>query len=657
MPHILASVMVLLAAAVVVVVLCRMLRLPPILGYLVIGVVVGPYGLHWIPDNETTRFLGEFGIVFLLFSIGLEFSLGHMLAMRRAVFGLGFAQVVVTTLVGLAVFMFFIGRWQSGLVYAAAFAMSSTAIASKMLAERGELATRHGRDVMAILLFQDLAVVALLVVIPSLAHPGVEVASALGFAALKAVAVLVIIVFFGQKPVRAWFRLVARLRSPELFMLNLLLVSLGLATLTSFAGLSLELGAFLAGMLIAETEFRYEVEQDIAPFRDVLLGLFFVTVGMSLDPRIVAEHIGLVLVLLIVPVLVKIVLVTGLAQAFGSPRAEAIRTGLYVGQAGELALVMLTLATTHAIVDPVIGQIVLAAMVLSMLAAPLVIQYGDPLVRKLTANDWLARAAQITAIAATSMARRDHVIVCGYGRSGQNLVRLLEAEDIPFVALDNDPQRVREAAGNANVVYGDASRRETLFAAGLAKARAVVITFADTPLALKIMHAVQRERPELPIIVRTVDDSELDRLVRAGATEVVPEVLEGSLMLATHSLLVLGVPLNRVLARIRMIREQRYSLFRGFFRGATDAADSVESAQPRLHSVLLPEGAAAIGSTLASLALGDEVQVTGIRRRGAASVHPGPDWLFEPGDIVVLLGQPAALGRAETRLLQEGASG
>jgi CPA2 family monovalent cation:H+ antiporter-2 len=653
MPPILQSILVLLAAAVVVVIVCRTLRLPPILGYLVVGTAVGPYGLHWIPDNETTRFLGEFGIVFLLFSIGLEFSLPQLKAMRRAVFGLGLAQVAMTTIVAMAVFHFFYPSWQAGLVLGAAFAMSSTAIASKMLAERGELGMPHGRNVMAILLFQDLAVVALLVVIPTLAHPDKETVSVLALAALKAAVVLAIILFFGQDPMRAWFRVVARLRSRELFMLNLLLIALGLASLTALAGLSLELGAFLAGMLIAETEFRYEVEEDIAPFRDVLLGLFFVTVGMSLDLRVVGNHLGTVLLLLIVPVVLKIVLVTGLAQLFGASRASALRTGFYIAQAGELALVMLTLASANAILDATTAQVVLAAMVLSMLAAPLVIQWSEPLIRKLTANDWLARAAQITQIAASTMARQDHVIVCGYGRSGQNLVRLLEAEDIAFLALDNDPQRVREAAGSGNIVYGDSSRRETLVAAGLMRARAVVITFADTPLALKILHQVQRERPELPVIVRTVDDSELEKLLKAGATEVVPEVLEGSLMLATHSLLVLGVPLNKVLARIRAIREERYSLFRGFFRGATDAAEDADGIQPRLHSVMLPEGASAVGHELSEIDLGDLVEVTGIRRRGAASARPRGDWRFEAGDIVVLLGRPVELGRAEVRLLQE----
>ena len=299
-----------------------------------------------------------------------------------------------------------------------------------------------------------------------------------------------------------------------------------------------------------------------------------------------------------------------------------------------------------------LAQLVLAAMVLSMLAAPLVIHFAEPIVRKFTANDWLARAAQVTTIAARTMARQDHVIICGYGRSGQNLARLLEAEDIAFIALDSDPQRVREAAGDgSSVVYGDAGRKEALFAAGLARARAVVITFADTAVALKILHHVHQARPELPVVVRTLDDTELDRLLVAGAAEVVPEVLEGSLMLATHSLLLLGVPLNRVLKRIRAIREERYSLFRGFFHGASDAADAAENLQPRLHSVLLPGRARAIGQPLSALLLEGLVEITGVRRKGARSQLPGPEWVFEEGDVVVLLGRPENLAIAERRLL------
>ncbi|CAG0978026.1 Glutathione-regulated potassium-efflux system protein KefC [Burkholderiales bacterium] len=645
-------ILLLLASAVVVVVACRLVRLPPILGYLIVGALVGPHALSWVADDRATHYVAEFGIVFLLFSVGLEFSLPKLRAMRRAVFGLGFAQVAATTVLGAVALQVAGLGWQLGLVLGGALAMSSTAIVSKMLAERGELASPHGRDAMGILLFQDLAVVAFLIVIPSLNAEGAALAVALGLAALKAAAALGVVLYAGQRPMRWWFGVVARQRSRELFTLNLLLVTLGLAAITEVAGLSLELGAFLAGMLIAETEYRYQVEEDIAPFRDVLLGLFFVTVGMALDLAVVTANLGWVLALLVVLVAAKLALIVLLARAFGSPPATALRTGLILAQAGELALVMLALAAQNRILDGAVHQVVLAAMVVSMLAAPVMIQYIEPIVRRLTAGDWLARAAQLTAIATQSMARQEHVIVCGYGRSGQNLARLLDAEEIAYVALDNDPHRVREASGaGASVVYGDAGRRETLMAAGLAKARAVVVTFADVPLALKILHQVQTLRPDVPIVVRTVDDTELDRLLKAGATEVVPEVLEGSLMLASHSLLLLGVPLNRVLARIRAIREERYSLFRGFFHGATDAADAAENLQPRLKSVVIAERAAAIGRTLAELGIEGLVEVSGVRRRGVRSTRPTPDWRFESGDIVVLLGRPEDLAIAEGRLL------
>jgi CPA2 family monovalent cation:H+ antiporter-2 len=653
MPQTLQLILVLLGCAVVAVVICRLVRLPPILGYLIVGMAAGPNALAWVPDSAGVRSLAEFGIVFLMFSIGLEFSLPQLKTMRRAVFGLGLAQVTITTAFAMLVVHLVGFGWQVGFAMGGALAMSSTAIVSKMLSEKMELATPHGRDIMGILLFQDLAVVAFLIVIPALAKGGGDLVEDLSLAAFKAAVALSLILFFGQRPMRVWFHVVARQRSSELFMLNLLLITLGLAALTEIVGLSLALGAFLAGMLIAETEYRYQVEEDIKPFRDVLLGLFFVTVGMALDLTVVGQNILWVVALLVVPVLAKLVLVVILSRMFGATLGHSLRNGFYLAQAGEFALVLLALAREHQILSPTITQVVLAAMVLSMLLAPVLIQYAERIVRRLTANDWLARAAQITRIAATTMARQQHVIICGFGRSGQNLARLLEAEEIGYVALDADPERVRGAAGDGtSVVYGNASRKEALSAAGLAKARAVVITFADTAAALKILHHVHEVRPELPVIVRTVDDGELDRLLDAGAAEVVPEVLEGSLMLATHSLLHLGVPLNRVLSRIRAVRDERYSIFKGFFHGASDVADAADNLQPRLQSVHLTERAFARGKVLSMLKLDGLVEVTGVRRKGARAQRPGPDWMFEPGDVVVLLGRPANLALAEQRLLK-----
>ncbi len=653
MSHTLVLILLLLAAAVVAIVACRLVRLPPILGYLAVGIAVGPHAMGWVPDNADVRDLAEFGIVFLMFWIGLEFSLPQLKAMQRAVFGLGLAQVAITTVMAMVALHLFGYGWLAGFALGGALAMSSTAIVSKMLAERMELNSTHGSDVMGTLLFQDLAVVAFLIAVPTLAAGDTDLWRQLGIAAGKAAVALGVILVFGQRPMRAWFHVIARARSPELFMLNVLLVTLGLAALTELAGLSFALGAFLAGMLIAETEYRYQVEDDIKPFRDVLLGLFFVTVGMYLDLRIVGAHLGWVALLFLGPVLAKLILIVVLARIFGAPLGAALRTGFYLAQAGEFAIVLLALASDLGVIEPTLAQLVLAAMVLSMLAAPILIQFAEPLARRVTANDWLARAAQVTRIAARTMSRQEHVIICGFGRSGQNLARLLEKEEIAFIALENDPERVREAAADgSSVVYGDASRREALIAAGLPKARAVAVTFADTGAALKILHHVQQLRPEVPVIVRTLDDSELDRLMNAGATEVVPEVLEGSLMLASHSLLLAGVPLNRVLARIRAIREERYSLFRGFYHGVTDAADAADNLQPRLHSVLLTDRSAAVGRSLADFDFKGVVEVTGVRRRGARSAIPEPDHRFEAGDVVVLLGRPGNLVVAEQRLLR-----
>ena len=652
MSHVLELILLLLGAAVLAVTICRLLRLPSILGYLAVGIAIGPHAIALVPDSAGVRELAEFGIVFLMFSIGLEFSLPQLKAMGASVFGLGLAQVAITTAaatVGLRLLGF---GWLAGFTLGGALAMSSTAIVSKLLAERSELNSQHGRDVMGVLLFQDLSVVAFLIAEPTLAAGGSDLWRPMALAAGKAAIALGAIVLFGQAPMRAWFELVARLRSPELFMLNVLLVTLGLASLTALAGLSFALGAFLAGMLIAETEFRYEVEEDIKPFRDVLLGLFFVTVGMYLDLRVVGANLGWIALLLVGPVLAKLVLIVVLARLFGAPLGTALRTGFYLAQAGEFGIVMLALASDLLVLDPTLVQLILAAMVLSMLAAPLVIQFAEPLARRLTANDWLSRAAMVTEIAARTMTRREHVIICGFGRSGQNLARLLEREGISFIGLDSDADRVRDmATEGSSVVYGDAGRREALIAAGLPKARAVAVTFADTATALKILHHVQQVRPEVPVIVRTLDESDLDRLSKAGAAEVVPEVLEGSLMLASHSLLLLGVPLSRVLARIREIREERYSLFRGFYHGASDA-EADENLQPRLLSVMLSDRSAAIGRTLADLDFDGLVEVTGVRRRGERSAVPEPDLRFEPGDVVVLLGRPGNLAVAERRLMR-----
>jgi len=651
----LQSVLILLATAVLIVVVFRSLRLPPMLGYLIVGVAIGPHALAWIPDTQEARALAEIGVVFLMFSIGLEFSLPRLVTMRRIVFGLGAVQVVATLLIVWGVAAALGVEWRAGLILGGVLAMSSTAILAKMLAERLELNSPHGRQIIGVLLFQDLAVVPLLILVPALAAGTADLSGNLALALAKAVVVLSLMLFIGQQLMRGWFHLVARQKSAELFVLNVLLITLGLAYITEVAGLSLALGAFVAGALISETEYRYQVETDIRPFRDVLLGLFFVTIGMLLDLRVVFEQAQWVLLALAVLLALKALLIFGLSLAFGSDSAVALRTGLALATCGEFGFVLLARADSLGLVAGQTLQPVLAAMLLSMLAAPFLVERSESIARRWSRSDWMHRAMELHNIAVQSMATDQHVVICGYGRSGQNLARLLEKESIPFIALDLDPQRIREAAvAGESVVFGDAARREVLVAAGLLRAKALAVTYSDTASALRILSHVQELRPGLPVVVRTLDDTDIDQLKDAGAAEVVAEIMEGSLMLASTALMLLGVPLNRVLLRIRETREQRYSLFRGFFRGITDEADSEdESAQPRLHSVMVAPRSAAIGRTLGEIDLTRlNVEVTAVRRRNIRGIAPDPTTRIEEGDVLVLLGVEADLAAAEIKLLQ-----
>lgn len=648
-----------LLAAVIGVVVCRSLKLPPMLGYLSAGVLIGPHALALAQNSEAIRHLGEFGVVFLMFVIGLEFSLPKLRAMRKHVFGLGLLQVLLTMTLATAGALLIASQlppawrlgWQTALALSGALTMSSTAIVVKLMAERLELESEHGKRVMGVLLFQDLAVVPLLVLIPALGAPPEALAKAIGFATVKAILLIGVLLYGGPRIMRWWLTLVARRRSEELFILNVLLITLGLAWLTELAGLSLALGAFIAGMLVSETEYKHQVETDIRPFHDVLLGLFFITVGMSLDWHIVVDRWALVGVLLLIPLAFKLILVTVLARVLGATSGVSLRTGLYLAQAGEFGFVLLTLAQERSLLPPWLANPVLASMVLSMLATPFIVMYTNAIVRKLVASDWLQQSLQMTSIARKTINTAKHVIICGYGRCGQNLARILEREGIPYMALDLDPDRVRQAAAAGDsVVFGDAARLQALMAAGLARASAVVVTYLDVPGAMKVLANTRAHAPQVPVIVRTQDDHDLEKLQAAGATEVVPEAIEGSLMLASHALALVGVPMRRVIRVVQDQRDARYNLLRGYFHGADDDnADELD--HERLNTFTLTPGARAVGQTLARMALETlGVRVAGLRRHDGQPQEPTDETVLTDGDTLVLSGKPAALAVAIERL-------
>ena len=650
-----------LLAAVLGVVGCRYLRLPPVLGYLMVGVLIGPNALALAQDSEGVRYLAEFGVVFLMFVIGLEFSLPKLRTMGKLVFGLGTSQVLATIVVATLGSLLLAWAWPSGwsmgwqtaLALGGVMSMSSTAVVIKLTSERLELDSEHGKRVVGILLFQDLAVVPLLILIPALGSPGDEIAISIGLALLKATVLITLLLTGGQKIMHWWLTLVAKRKSEELFMLNLLLITLGLAWLTEHAGLSLALGAFVAGMLISETEFKHQVETDIRPFHDVLMGLFFITIGMMLDWRIVLERWPLVLLLICLPVLFKFVLIAGLTRLWGAPVGTSMRVGLYLAQAGEFGFVLLTLASQQNLIAPEMLNPILAAMVISMMATPFIIMYSDAAVTRVAGSDWLMQSVQMTTIAKKAISANQHVVICGYGRSGQNLARMLEAENIPYMALDLDPDRVRQAAAAGDsVVFGDAARLQALMAAGLARASAVVITYNETHSALKVLANTKEHAPQVPVIVRTVDDHDIERLLAAGASEVVPEAIEGSLMLASHALALVGVPMRRVIRQVQEQRNKRYNLLRGYFHGADD--DTVDELdQERLKTVALPVDAYAVDKTVAQLAFeGIDVIAISVRRRGQQLTGDWAQVALRADDTVVLSGTPACLARAEDRLLR-----
>ena len=657
----LALTLLYLLAAVLGVVTCRSLKLPPMLGYLAAGVLIGPHAMALAQNSEGVRHLGEFGVVFLMFAIGLEFSLPKLLAMRKQVFGLGLMQVLATmavVTVGGVALSHWVGGiwdmgWQTALALSGVLAMSSTAIVVKLMAERSELESEHGRRVMGILLFQDLAVVPLLILIPALSSSPDRLLTALGLALLKAAVLVGLLLTGGQRLMRWWLTQVARRKSDELFMLNLLLITLGLAWLTELAGLSLALGAFIAGVLVSETEYRHQVGTDIRPFHDVLLGLFFITIGMMLDWHILVDRWALVLALLAVPLLVKAVIILVLARLMGATTGVALRSGLFLAQAGEFGFVLLSLTQENGLVQPALMNPILAAMVLSMLATPFLIMYSNRIVMKLVASDWMQQSLQMTTIARKTINTSKHVIICGYGRCGQNLARMLEREGIPYMALDLDPDRVRQAAAAGDsVVYGDATRLQALMAAGLVRASAVVVTYIDVPAALKVLANTRSHAPQVPVVVRTQDDAHLDKLQDAGATEVVPEAIEGSLMLASHALALVGVPMRRVLRVVQDQRDARYNMLRGYFHGADDDTPN-ERDQERMSTVSLPPGAKALGSPLGDLALNAVgVRVVNLRRANGHQATAADDAVLQEGDTLVLSGHPTALALAEDKLLR-----
>jgi CPA2 family monovalent cation:H+ antiporter-2 len=554
----------LLTAVVIALAVARRFRLPAMLAYLVVGIALGPHGLAALEESHEVEAIAEFGVVFLMFSIGLEFSLQRLKTMRQLVFGFGFAQMAVTAGAVTAITLLAYDQgWRTGLVVGLAVAMSSTAIVAKMLSERFELHSRSGRQTMGVLLFQDIAVVPCLILLPALAQSADELPRSLGIALAQAIVVLTILVWIGQRWIRRLYDVVAHQRSEELFVLATLWLVVGLAYATGYAGLSLALGAFVGGMLISETIYRHQVEADIRPFRDILLGLFFVTVGMMLNLAFVFDNFHRLLLAVLLLVTGKGLVVFLIALSGKSPLDVALRTSAQLAQAGEFGLVLIGLGHELKLISSDVFQVTLAAMLISMFIAPFLIERAARLSGQMAHGNWAHKAKSIHDIAVASFGTEDHVIVCGYGRTGASIAEFLAAEKIPFLALDVDPQQLKRVVPTGGkLVFGSADRTEVLLAAGLARARALVVAYPDVHSAERVVRKVRESRPDMPIVVRVPDETGVVQLKAAGATEVIPEVLEGSLMIAAETLKQIGVPMERALSHVRTARMARYASIR-----------------------------------------------------------------------------------------------
>ncbi|MQT42049.1 MULTISPECIES: cation:proton antiporter [unclassified Pseudomonas] len=563
-----ANLLIILASSLVVIALFRRLKLPPVLGYLCVGLFIGPTALNWVNNSPDLPDLAELGVVFLLFSLGLEFSLPKMLKLRRVVFGLGSLQVICTAVVLGGLLLAFGMSASSAFLLGAGLALSSTAIVSKELTSLGEIFSPHGQNAIGVLLFQDVVAVLLLTLVPVFAGSSEQAWYwALPITLGKTIILFVGLLITSRFVLPRLFHEVAASRSAELFVLLALVIVLVTAWLTHLLGLSPALGAFLAGMLLGESHYRHQIEADIRPFRDILLGLFFVSIGMLIDLQLFLHHGFLIVGLTLALMLIKGTVVAILVKLRGSDGETAWRSGLALAQGGEFCFALMAQMQLNALIPSQYAPYLLAATFCSMLLTPLLLRAAPRIAASLhhTSNE----EAELEKITEQSAELQGHVVICGFGRVGQSIGRFLHRENQDFIALDYDPDQIQKANKTESTVhYGDARRGDLLRAVGVDRARLLVIAVDNTEIAMSVLKEARLITIAVPILVRTRDDSRLTELKAAGATEVVPELLESSLMLASHALILLGLPERTVRHRVDEVRHNRYHLLEGCFESS-----------------------------------------------------------------------------------------
>lgn len=557
---------VLCAAGLVVPIFYR-LRISSVLGFMLIGMAVGPFGLGALADevpwlrymtitgHSGIHGVAELGVILLLFMIGLELSFERLMTMKRLIFGFGLLQLVLSAAALIGAGLAFGLPMKTAIVLGLGLAVSSTAVIVQVLAEKNQITTGFGRTTFAVLLFQDVAVVPILFIVGVLAtQRAANMGEQLAVGVVEAVVAVAALIFIGRRILRPLFRMVAATRSAELFMATCLLVVMTASLTTYFVGLSLAMGALIAGLLLAETEYRRQIEVSIEPFKGLLLGIFLISIGLSANLGLAMSHPFIVLGGVIGLIALKAAIVTGLGLAFRIPWHTALRSGLLLGPGSEFTFVILGLAMGYNLVEPETGQYALLLTVLTMTLIPLLERLGRTIGENAAAlNAALPEEAQVAVL----QEEAPQVLIAGFGRVGQMVASLLEAHKVKYIAVDSDPELVAVLRRQGRpVYYGDMARIDFLRHAGIGTATGLVVTMGH-PASVEVLVAIARaERPDLLIVARARDADQAARLYRAGATDAVPETLEASLQLGETMLVDLGVPMGRVIASVHERRAE-----------------------------------------------------------------------------------------------------
>ncbi|MCK5818798.1 MAG: cation:proton antiporter [Psychromonas sp.] len=644
----LQDILLLLLFAIINVIIFRKMKFSNIIAYLFTGFIVGPSLFDILGSYHEIELIAEFGLVFLMFSLGLEFSINKLMAMRRAVFGIGALQVTVSFFLFYAINLAVGMTWQQAFTISCVLSLSSTAIIIKELTDRQQLHSRKGRLAVAILLFQDLAIVPFLIAIPIIAVPfsDVSLLSSISYSFLKGAFAIFVLLSVGRWILPRFFDEIATLRFDEIFTLSSLFIVLLAAAFTHMLGLSMALGAFLAGMMLAESHYKHQLASDIRPFKDILMAMFFITIGTLLNVNVLSNNFLLLLILVSGVIIAKAFTITIAALMMKEKLNISLGVGIALSQMGEFGFILLALGTKYSILDEELTSLLIATGVISMTLTPLLIKYSHKIIKKvLHHSEEIINVPQIL-----PKNYYDHTIICGYGCIGQIATRFLKAELLPFIVLDRDPLRVKEAQEVCeNVKFGDATRRDILLIAGIEKAKLVIITFDNLDQSLSLIATIKAINSNIKILVRTKNDNGLSKLKEAGATEVIHERLERRLIFVAHMLDLSGISREKILLRLDKERKLKYKHLQGFYYGQESLTATKESYNVQLYAFILEANTEILNTKILEYHF-HRVTLMSLHRENGKEVVITRETRFQIGDHLLLQGYKTDLLIAEKKL-------